>query len=44
MNAQIQLDPRPEYARAQISCWHGEFLAEITDNQVYMKTIRNNCH
>ncbi|XP_031635110.1 molybdenum cofactor synthesis protein cinnamon [Contarinia nasturtii] len=36
LNTQVELDPRPEYARAQISfsCRQGKFFAEITDNQI----------
>lgn len=34
MNTQVELDPRPEYARARILSHQGKFFAEITDNQV----------
>lgn len=34
INAKVELDPRPEYARARILSRQGKFFAEITDNQV----------
>lgn len=33
-NESIELDPRPEYARARILSRNGKFFAEITDNQM----------
>lgn len=34
LNEAIELDPRPEYARAKILSRSGKFFAEITDNQM----------
>lgn len=39
LNESIELDPRPEFARASISSRGGKFYAKITDNQVFIKLL-----
>lgn len=34
LNSSLELDPRPEYARARILLKNGKLYAEVADNQV----------